>query len=95
METPETYEETYFYGIHDNNQNQAKFTLTKETDNEEYTSFTVDNIKGSLPLEDMIVVEEIAINLTDSIGKVSDFDSVRGETFFIQKLTKDEFEAFI
>jgi len=88
--------DTYFFGISSYNQNETKFKLVRTTDNESFTDFSITDIQGVGILdEDFDVVEEIAINLFDSIAIVTEFDSVRGDTFYIYKLSEDDYDRFI
>jgi hypothetical protein len=90
----ETYTEKYYFGIHDNNMNLTSFTLTKETDGDNYTDFQIQGNSGlMIQEEDYSVVLEIAINLS-GFGENSEFDSVKGDTYIICKLTEEEHSHF-
>lgn len=94
-ELPEIYTDSWFYLIHDRNQNLTAFELIRETDNDSFTEFKIQNVKGdAIQDDDYSIVEEIAIDLIGSIGKTREFDSVRGETFYIHKVESSDYSAF-
>ena len=88
--------ETFYFGIMDNNSNQTTFCLLKDTDNESFTDFQIEEING-VPIlnEDLSVVEEVSIDLTSYFGDTREFDSVKGETLFIKKLSEKEYYSFL
>ena len=88
-------EEKYFFGIHSENSNLSKFTLVKETDDVDYTDYSIrNNIGREIHNEDQDIVLELAINLS-GFGKSLAYDSVSGSQFRIVKLNEKDYELFI
>ena len=86
---------TFYFGIHDENTNQTTFCLIKDTDNESFSDFTIEEFNGYQVLnEDKDVVESIAIDLT-SFGESKSFDSVKGECLTVCKLSEEEYYSFL
>lgn len=91
----EPYETTFFFGIHDNNTNSASFEISASTDSEGITYGEVKNINGVVVDDDLPAINEISVSLIGSIANTKEFDSVRGDTYFIAKLSEEEYASFL
>jgi hypothetical protein len=94
MNDPGIYTEAYYFGIYSQDENLSTFELVKETDNETFTDFTIENENGHIIKEDEDIILEISIDMT-LFGQNREYDSITGSTKYITKLNEEEYVSFL
>ena len=91
MSTQTVKDFTYFV-IHNTNQNKNKFKLERETDNKDFTQFSITSSAHRLPNDDVEYIFELAVELHTTIKKRAQYDSISGDFMTIEKITEEEFK---